>query len=51
MIAVELSDATVTAQNRAAGTRPTLRVGDRDAEGDPCGFGRACNVWSSVLGL
>ena len=41
----------VTAENRAAGTTPTLRVGDRDAPGEPCVFGRACIVWSSVLGL
>src|SRR6516162_4576757 len=49
--AAELSDAAVTAQNRAMGTTPRLRVGDHDAQGDPCGFGRACNVWSSVMGL
>jgi hypothetical protein len=47
----ELSYAAVTAQNRATGTTPTLRVGDHDAQGEPCGFGSACNVWSSVLGL
>jgi hypothetical protein len=50
-IAAELSDTAVTAQNRATGTTPTLQVGDYDAPGEPCGFGRACNVWSSVLGL
>ena len=50
-IAAELSDAAVTAQNRAMGTTPMLRVGDHGARGEPCGFGRACNVWSSVLGL
>jgi hypothetical protein len=48
---VELSDAAVTAQDRATGTTPTLRVGDHDARGEPCGFGRARNVWSSVIGL
>jgi hypothetical protein len=41
----------VTAQDRATVTTPTLRVGDYDAPGEPCGFGRACNVCSSVLGL
>jgi len=41
----------VAAQNRAAGATPTLRVGDRGARGEPCGFARACNVWGSVLGL
>ena len=47
----ELLDATITAQNRVTGTTPTLRVGDHDARGEPCGFGRARNVWSSVIGL
>ena len=41
----------VTAQNRAAGTMPTLLVGDHGAPGEPCGFGRACNDWNIVLGL
>jgi hypothetical protein len=41
----------VTAQNRAPGTTPRLRVGDHDAPGEPCGFGRAGNVWNIVLGL
>jgi hypothetical protein len=50
-MAAELSDVAITAQIRTTGTRPTLRVGDRDAPGKPCGFGRACDVWSSVLGL
>jgi hypothetical protein len=40
----ELSDAAVTAQNRATGTTPTLRVGAPNARGKSCGFGRACNV-------
>jgi hypothetical protein len=40
----------VIAQDRATGTTPTLRVGDHDAPGEPCGFGRACSVWISVLG-
>src|SRR6516225_2119080 len=39
----------VIAQNRATG--PTLRVGDHDAQGEPCGFGSACSIWSGVLGL
>jgi hypothetical protein len=39
-----LLDAAVTVQDRATGTRPTLRVGDRDAPGEPCGFGSAGNV-------
>jgi hypothetical protein len=47
----ELSDAAVTAQNRVTGTTPTLRVGDLNARGESCGFGCACDVWSSVLGL
>jgi hypothetical protein len=46
----ELLDATITAQNRVTGTTPTLRVGDPNARGASSGFGRACNVWSSVLG-
>jgi hypothetical protein len=50
-IAADLSDAAVTAQNRATGTTPTQRVGDHGARGEPCGFARACSVWSSVLGL
>ena len=47
----ELSDAAVTSQNRAMGTTPTLRVDDHGAPGEPCGFGRAGNVWNIVLGL
>jgi hypothetical protein len=50
-IAADLSGAAVTAQNRVRGTTPTLRVGDYDAPGEPYGFGCACNVWSSLLGL
>jgi hypothetical protein len=47
----ELSDAAVTAQDLAKGAPPALRVGDHDARGEPCGLGRSCNVWGSVLGL
>jgi hypothetical protein len=32
------------------GHRPAMQAGHHDACGEPCGFGRACNVWGSVGG-